>query len=95
MFLRKLEHCDGIMFLTTNRVYNFDDAIVSRIHLMLKYPELDTNVRRQIWEHMLDRAFTSKGGALVTCEEVGSLATTKLNGRHVGLLYCTSGNSFR
>ncbi len=38
VFLRELEYCDGIMFLTTNRVSNFDDAILSRIHLMLKAP---------------------------------------------------------
>ncbi len=95
VFLRKLEYCDGIMFLTTNRVSNFDDTIVSRIHLMLKYPELDTNVRSQIWEYMLDRACTSKGGPSVTREGIGSLATTKLNGRQVGLLCGTSGDSFR
>lgn len=34
VFLRKLEYCEGIMFLTTNRVSDFDEAIISRIHLM-------------------------------------------------------------
>ena len=40
VFLRKLEYCEGIMFLTTNRVSDFDEAILSRIYLMLKYHEL-------------------------------------------------------
>ena len=95
VFLRKLEYCDGIMFLATNRDSNFDDAIVSRIHLILKYPDLNANVRSKIWENMLDRACTSKGKPLVTHEGIGSLATTKLNGRQVGLLCGTSGGSFR
>lgn len=72
VFLRKLEYCEGIMFLTTNRVSNFDDAIVSRIHLVLEYPKLDTDVRSQIWRHMLGRACTSQGGALMTREGIGA-----------------------
>ena len=36
-FLRKLEYFDGILFLTTNLLYQFDDAILNRIHLVMKY----------------------------------------------------------
>lgn len=36
VFLRELEYYQGIMFLTTNRVKQIDDAIASRIHLPLK-----------------------------------------------------------
>lgn len=61
VFLRKLEYCEGIMFLTTNRVSDFDEAILSRIHLMLKYHELGVSVRCQIWERMLDRTILLKG----------------------------------
>ena len=32
VFLRELEYYQGIMFLTTNRVKQIDDAIASRIH---------------------------------------------------------------
>ena len=48
VFLRKLEYCDDIMFLITNRVSDFDEAILSRIHLMLEYDELGVDVRTQI-----------------------------------------------
>jgi hypothetical protein len=89
VFLRKLEYCDNII-LTTNRVSNSDDAILSRIHLMLKYHDLDANVRSQIWGHMLHRVHTSKGGAMVTRKEIGRLATTEFNGRQVGFLYTAS-----
>ena len=94
VFLRKLEYCDGIMFLTTNRVSDFDNAILSRIHLMLKYHELGVAVRSQIWEHMLHRAHTSTGGAVITRKELERLAAMEFNGRQVGLLCSTSGDSF-
>ena len=85
VFLRKIEYCEGIMFLTTNRVSHFDRAILSRIHLMLKYNELDQNARGQVWRHFIQRALTSNGAAVMACEEIGRLAETKLNGRQVGL----------
>ena len=95
VFLRKLKYCDNIIFFITNRVFNFDDAIVSRIHLVLKYPELDTNVRSKIWENMLDRVYTSKEGSLMTREGIKSLVITKLNGRQVDLLCDTFEDFFR
>lgn len=41
MFLRTLEYYAGILFLTTNRVGDFDEAFTSRIHISLYYPPLD------------------------------------------------------
>jgi len=48
MFLCKLEYCERIMFLTTNRVSQFDIAILSKVHLMFKYDDLSKAARRQI-----------------------------------------------
>jgi hypothetical protein len=48
VFLRKIEYYNGVMFLTTNQVYEFDAAIMSRIHLMIKYDNLDKEARRMI-----------------------------------------------
>lgn len=56
VFLRELEYYQGIMFLTTNRVKQIDDAIASRIHLPLKYKSLGLDARRGIWESFLKRA---------------------------------------
>lgn len=39
-FLRVLEYYAGILFLTTNRIGDFDEAFTSRIHISLYYPEL-------------------------------------------------------
>ncbi len=94
VFLRKLEYCDGIMFLTTNRVRDFHEAILSRIHLMLNYHGLDIGVRSQIWKHMLRRAHMSQGGAVIARKEMECLATTEFNGRQVGLLCSTTGDFF-
>jgi len=52
-FLRTLEYYEGIMFLTTNRVQTFDDAITSRIHLMMKYEPLSPDYRRIVWQSRL------------------------------------------
>jgi ATPase family associated with various cellular activities (AAA) len=85
VFLRKLEYCEGIMFLTTNRVSQFDDAILTRIHLMLRYEELKQAARTKIWGHFLDRACTSEGPAEIKPEELSRLATGTFNGRQVSL----------
>ena len=55
VFLRKLEYCEGILFMTINRVRDFDEAIISRIHLVLRYHELDIGRRSQIRQDMLHR----------------------------------------
>lgn len=37
------------MFLTTNRIEDFDPAFFSRIHITINFPELDADARRKIW----------------------------------------------
>ncbi|OCK92251.1 uncharacterized protein K441DRAFT_570947, partial [Cenococcum geophilum 1.58] len=59
IFLRKLEYLDGIMFLTINQVLEFNKAILSQIHLILKYNKLSSDARKQIWGHFLSRSRTS------------------------------------
>lgn len=54
IFLRLLEYFQGIMFLTTNRVETFDEAFQSRIHIALKYNDLDRKAKRIIWGTFLD-----------------------------------------
>jgi hypothetical protein len=83
VFLRKLEYCEGIMFLTTNRVSEFDVAILSRIHLMFKYDDLSKAAGRQIWEQFIERARTTKRPVEVKPEDLNRLVNNKLNGRQV------------
>ena len=50
IFLRALEYYQGLLFLTTNRVGTFDDAFVSRIHVVIHYPDFTNEKRCQIWD---------------------------------------------
>ena len=50
VFLRALEYYPGLLFLTTNRVGIFDEAILSRVHVILHFPELSDGNRKRIWE---------------------------------------------
>ena len=54
VFLRVLEYYAGILFLTTNRIGDFDEAFASRIHMSLYYPELDEDKTRKIFKLNLD-----------------------------------------
>lgn len=49
VFLRTLERYRGIMFLTTNRGTEIDDAIVSRLTAHVKYELHNADELRQIW----------------------------------------------
>jgi hypothetical protein len=88
IFLRKLEYCKGILFLTTNRVSQFDEAILSRIHLMLRYDDLSKDAGRHIWERFIEQARTSQGPAKVKPDELNRLVNSKLNGRQASYLLC-------
>ncbi|KAH7306005.1 hypothetical protein B0I35DRAFT_454214 [Stachybotrys elegans] len=54
VFLRVLEYYTGILFLTTNRVGDFDEAFASRIHMSLYYPELDKEKTLKVFQLNLD-----------------------------------------
>jgi hypothetical protein len=48
IFLRKIEFFDRVFFLTTNLINDFDAAILNRIHLKMKYEDLDQSARKII-----------------------------------------------
>ena len=50
VFLRALEYYQGLMFLTTNRIGTFDEAILSRVHVILHFPDLTDHERAKIWD---------------------------------------------
>lgn len=52
VFLRVLEYFDGLLFLTTNRIDDIDEAIVSRCIALIRYHAPDRAARRQIWAVM-------------------------------------------
>jgi hypothetical protein len=53
VFLRVLEYFSGLLFLTTNRVEDIDEAIVSRCIALIRYQPPDRAGRLRIWQVML------------------------------------------
>ncbi|KAH6982431.1 hypothetical protein EDB80DRAFT_825115 [Ilyonectria destructans] len=82
VFLRELEQFDGILFLTTNRVQSFDEAMVSRIHLALEYKPLGKEARKAVWQYFLEQA-KIKHGSPDCAKLVEGLADMELNGREI------------
>jgi hypothetical protein len=83
VFLRTLEYCKGIFFLTSNRLNEFDQAVCSRIHLFMKYDNLEEWAREAIWKTFLKRANTAGGLAEISTTELGRLVAIASNGRQV------------
>ena len=76
VFLRLLEYHQGVMFLTTNRVNEFDPAFHSRISVALKYGALNSHAREQVWINLL----TAAG---ITGLNTAALCKVKINGRQI------------
>ncbi|KAM0550859.1 hypothetical protein ACHAPJ_008723 [Fusarium lateritium] len=55
VFLRCIEYYRGVLFLTTNRVGQFDDAFISRIHVIIHYEKLTAEGRMKIWKQFFDK----------------------------------------
>lgn len=49
IFLRRMEYFRGLLFLTTNRVGQIDDAFLSRVTVVLQYDHLTDDTRKKIW----------------------------------------------
>ena len=52
VFLRVLEYFNGLLFLTTNRIDDIDEAIVSRCIALIRYQAPDSAARERIWRVM-------------------------------------------
>jgi len=52
VFLRVLEYFNGLLFLTTNRVDDIDEAIISRCIAMIKFHPPQVEDRRRLWQVM-------------------------------------------
>ncbi|KIW99705.1 uncharacterized protein Z518_11118 [Rhinocladiella mackenziei CBS 650.93] len=83
VFLRKLEFYDGVFFLTTNLLNDFDAAILNRIHLKLKYDDLDKGARKNIITQFLKAIDEGAGFPGISTEYMDRFACVPLNGRQV------------
>ena len=85
IFLRILEYYEGILFLTTNRVNDIDAAFQSRIHMSMRYDELNHAARKSVWRNFLGAVNNAAGGGedALTDEELEKLAEQRMNGREI------------
>ncbi|KAH0557005.1 hypothetical protein GP486_005209 [Trichoglossum hirsutum] len=81
IFLRRLEHYRGLMFLTTNRIRAIDPAFKSRIDITLPYNDLDESARRQVWANFI--GCLAPGTHAITDGDINKLAECPLNGREI------------
>ncbi|QXP85045.1 ATP-binding protein [Methylococcus sp. ANG] len=65
VFLRVLEYFNGLLFLTTNRVDDIDEAIVSRCIALIKFYPPDRDDRCKIWRVMTDQFALAVDEALI------------------------------
>ncbi len=65
VFLRVLEYFNGLLFLTTNRVDDIDEAIVSRCIALIKFHPPNAQARRKIWQVMADQFGLVLDGVLI------------------------------
>jgi len=55
VFLRVLEYFNGLLFLTTNRIDDIDEAIVSRCIALIRFHPPNGAARRRIWSVMTEQ----------------------------------------
>ena len=90
-FLRAVEYQEQVMFLTTNRLEQLDEALRSRISVAIQYHDLDTEARKRLWSQFLRMAKVNivdnlvnedeYGTSVMTTENIEFLASKDLNGR--------------
>ena len=78
IFLRLLERHTGVMFLTTNRAEQLDEAFRSRISVIFKYSKLDFTTKFQIWKNLLVASNCD-----INENEINELAQHEINGRQI------------
>lgn len=84
-----MEYYRGILFLTTNRVGQFDDAFVSRIHLIIHYSPLGEPERRRIWTQFFEKLEDERSDISITGRarnyvlEDYEVTKVKWNGREI------------
>ncbi|KAK8133234.1 P-loop containing nucleoside triphosphate hydrolase protein [Apiospora kogelbergensis] len=63
-FLRRMEYFKGLLFLTTNRVGQIDDAFISRVHVAIGYEALTPESRSKIWQGFFRKLAKERAGKI-------------------------------
>lgn len=87
MLLRLLEYQSGIVILTTNRVQIFDEAILSRIHVNIHFPDLGPESREIVWRRVAEQSVETTDNKALSDDDFLELAKLKLDGRSISNAY--------
>lgn len=89
-FLRRMEYFTGLLFLTTNRVGQIDDAFVSRVHIAIGYTTLNGEDRKKIWNGFFQKLIRERAGKIQISPaakswvlEMAESGKAQLNGRDI------------
>jgi len=89
VFLRCMEYYPGMLFLTTNRIGQIDDAFLSRTSVALTYEPLNPSVQLRIWDGFLSKLERERDDMIVTdrartfLEEDEDMKSVPWNGREI------------
>ncbi|RDW61106.1 hypothetical protein BP6252_12489 [Coleophoma cylindrospora] len=89
VFLRCMEYYPGMLFLTTNRIGQIDDAFLSRTSVALTYEPLNSSVQLRVWEGFLAKLERERSDIIVTdrartfLEEDKDMNSIQWNGREI------------
>lgn len=78
MFLRLIEYYRGVMFLTTNRGGQIDEAFLSRVTLALHYKSLSPADMKTVWINLLGLA-----NIKISEDDINCLMNYNMNGRDI------------
>lgn len=76
-----IEYYEGVLFLTTNRKADLDNAFLSRIHITIKFPQLSSEVRAAIWKNLVQKNACIIDGKRWPAEIFAVLGELELNVR--------------
>ncbi|KAL8988503.1 MAG: hypothetical protein Q9177_002432, partial [Variospora cf. flavescens] len=89
-FLRRMEYFKGLLFLTTNRVGQIDDAFISRVHIAIGYKPLSGEDRKRIWHGFFRKLLKERAGKIQVAPgakkwvlEMAAAGKAQLNGRDI------------
>ncbi|KAL8649650.1 MAG: hypothetical protein Q9210_004274 [Variospora velana] len=89
-FLRRMEYCKGLLFLTTNRVGQIDDTFISRVHIAIGYKPLSGEDRKRIWHGFFHKLVKERAGKIQVALgakkwvlEMVAAGKAQLNGRDI------------
>ena len=83
-----MEYFKGLLFLTTNRVGQIDDAFMSRVHVAISYQALDTETRKKVWNGFFRKLVRERAGKIQIAPDakkwvLDTTGVTQLNGRDI------------